>query len=235
MKRLAHLGAIAALLAAPAAASDFSALGKPEFARGLLLPLERRQEIVCMQRWHLARRTDLEPVSTEIRRRLAIELGTTAYVADSVDRMTTLIDGVDVQGRPESLPSSGQTGDRRCDQIAANLAQRGPTAAFALLAPRASGPIALPSTGFCLAQLEQGKIAKDDPELTKTSRDLRAQADKSQLLSADERAAIERDYAAFSSTTPPIANWGAIRGTELADLICFPTLSNLSKQLRGER
>lgn len=47
MKPVALL-VLVALLSAPTAASDFSALGKPEFARSLLLPAARQRDLSCV-------------------------------------------------------------------------------------------------------------------------------------------------------------------------------------------
>lgn len=222
---------LAALLPAPAAASDFSALGKPEFARRLLLPDERRQEIACAQHWHLAGRVDLRPISHEIRTRLGIEIGSKSEAAKTFEFLD-----LDESAMPELRENWARIPNleaARCDRIAAAFVRHGP-AAYALLARRASGPIALPSTGYCLAQLEQGLIAKDQPDLAGTARELREKARQARGLRPHERASIERDYASFA-TTVPIANWAAIRGTEVADLICFPALSSLAARLRGDR
>lgn len=224
---------IAAMALSPATASDFSALSEPSFARGLLIPLERREELICSERWHRAGRGELKPLIGEIRDRLAIEIGSPEEAAKAFNFMD--IDATHTDEESVDWPSDGATIPARCDRIAAAFVSQGAVAAMALLAPRASAPIALPSTGFCLAQLEQGLIGKDQPELVTMAQELRANASKSSALPESERAAIERDYSGFAKTTPPIANWAAIRATELADVICFPTLSSLAGRLRPDR
>ncbi len=231
MKSVAML-VMTILLATPAQASDFSALGKPAFARGLLLSVDRREEVLCAQRWQRAGRTELDPLISEIQDRMGIEIGDADEAALAFDFIADEPGGE--ADAPADWPRDPRLNAARCDRIASAFATGGLAAATALLAPRPSGPIALPSTGFCLAQLEQGKIGKDQPELVENVRQLRSDIRKSALVPAD-RAVIERDYASYASTTPPIANWAAIRGTEMADIICFPTLSILSKQLRGAR
>lgn len=238
--------AFATIFAAPALASDFSFLAKPEFARSLLMSPKQREEMVCTEGWVSASADQpLAPLIAEMDDRHAAALGSREFV----EKRRPMIDEdvIDMELGENAAPPAGPSlADRRkrrlaelpprCAQLAAAFTSGGLSAAAALIAPRPASVIALPSTGHCLKQLEYGRLARDDDGFVDDVRAVRAQVKTSLLIEAEEKGAIERDYAAF---TPPAAkasrpgeDWS---DTELNDLICFPVFADISARLRGER
>lgn len=233
----------AALIATSAQGSDFSALGKPEFARTILLPIQRRQDIACHQLWLNGRRDqELKPVVDEIRRRLAIELGSEqaaleAMPTESLDDGMAIAVTMETNSTTPDAPRIVTQGDpylkvERCEALATAYAAGGIAQAAPLLAPARDGPIPLPTIGFCLAQLERGPMAKQDPSMLETLAKMRNEAKRSPRIGADERAAIERDYAAHDQV-PPLPSNPEVKmiDPELADVICLQGMAELAQKL----
>ena len=225
MKRLSLLVALAASLSAsPAGASDFSALAKPEFARAMLLSEQRKEEIRCTFSWVMSKqRSKLAPLTAEIDRRAAIELGS----REEFDRRDR--DAEDYPDMAAAAAAERLNDPRRCGELEAGFLKSG-KAAFALLAPESPGPIPLPSTGHCLAQIEKGPVGRDDPSAAKDLRQLRAQALASRNFSPEELAEIDRDYAAHQvkPANPPQPDPGMEIGID--DLICFPVMAEFARR-----
>lgn len=246
MKRILLGGLASSLVVIPAAASDFSFLAKPEFARTLLMSSQQREEMVCTEGWiSAAADTPLTPLIAEMDDRHAAALGSREFV----EKRGPMVDEDVIEmelGETDAPPAGPSLVERRkdrlaklpprCAQLAAAFTSRGLTAAAPLLAPRPVGVIALPSTGHCLKQLEYGRLARDDEGMAEDVRDIHAQVKKSPLIEAGEKATIERDYAAFApprvDSTPVTEE---LSGSELDDLICFPVIADISARLRGER
>ena len=84
---------LAALVSSPTSASDFSALGKPEFARTLLLSPERQRDLTCVSlaiaNARLKRgvsQADASAMVEALRPMLAIELGSDKEASDLIER-----------------------------------------------------------------------------------------------------------------------------------------------------
>ncbi len=236
----------ATILAAPAAASDFSFLAKPEFARTLLMSQQQREEMMCAEGWISAGADKpLALLIAEMDDRHAAALGSREFV----EKRGPMVDEdvIEMELGETDVPSAGPSlADRRkdrlsklpprCAHLAAAFTSGGLPAAVPLLAPRPASVIALPSTGHCLKQLEYGRLARDDDGMAEDIRAIHAQVKKSPLIEADEKATIERDYAAFTplrvDSTPVTEE---LSGSERNDLVCFPVLAEISARLRGER
>lgn len=246
--------ALVGLLAAPATASDFSDLARPEFGRLLLMSLEQREEMACAEGWiEAGADAPLAPLIAEMDERHAIALGSRRFMekrtpieqADPV--VLALENAITAEGVTDPGAATAPTPSTedarkarlaslppRCATIAHAFETGGLASATALLAPRPTAAIALPPTGQCLKQLENGRLARDDVHMARNLSDIRKELKRTKLLSAEEKAAIARDYAAF---VPPALKTSRAdepwSGSEMDDFVCFPVLAALVARLAG--
>jgi hypothetical protein len=224
VKRFLSFAAAASIAFTPVAASDFSFMSKPEFARALLMSEQRREEIRCTLAWVKSPgRQALAPLVAEIDRRGTIELGSREQF-DERDRK--LAEGAGSRAEIAIMFDGATTrAPERCKVLEEAFANGGMAAAEPLLAPAPTGPISLPSIGHCLAQIENGPMATQDSSLVDDVRKMRKLATAKTGFSVDELAAIDRDYASYRPD--PAANAG---NGEIRDLVCFPVIAELSRR-----
>ena len=90
--RAIAVAVLAALVSLPASASDFSALGKPEFARSLLMSPGRQRDLTCVglalanARLKRGVSRDASAMGAALRALLAIELGSDPEAGELIER-----------------------------------------------------------------------------------------------------------------------------------------------------
>jgi hypothetical protein len=155
MKRFA---AILLVVAAPAAASDFSALGRPEVVRSVLVPQPRLRELQCAA-YARARGLQEHILSAELRdalgaavsARLAIDVGDAGYAKAMLsDRAQGFADDP-TWPFPESRKAGIEGVRANCSVFFAQVAANG---VMASLSPAPSRPIELPDAPTCLAAMK---------------------------------------------------------------------------------
>lgn len=218
---------LAALIATPAPASDFSRLSEPGFARTMLLAPARQHEVQCVAaavaraKGTNASSADAIAMAQALAERLAVELGSAADARDLLDHRVAGF-------QPNGFDSPDYAAEKekelamvldQCGELLGSYRSGGLAAFKAALAP-ATGLVPLLPLDQCLAiidassRLEHAMFSKEDGQQVRRL--------VSTGLSAAELASLDRAVAAAAETVRP----GRIddRSLEMKSVACLATI-----------
>lgn len=203
MKYIALLG-LAALLSAPVAASDFSALGRPEFARSLLLSGERQRDLACvslaMAKARLRRGVSHQAAAAmgeALRPILAIELGSDDEARQLIERNESGWGPHSYDGKAEAVQRFTviEAMSEKCAPLY-NAFRSGGLAGFRAALKPSAGLIPLLPLPECIALAERSASGSGSQSFFNASdlKEIRTSIEDGQ--SAEERATLDQATAA---------------------------------------